>query len=67
MKLLVDMNLSPRWVSFLSEAGMEAVHWTAVGRFDALIPKSCRMHRSMIMSFSRTTLTSQRFSQRHAA
>lgn len=35
MKLLVDMNLSPRWVSFLSEAGMEAVHWTAVGRFDA--------------------------------
>jgi predicted nuclease of predicted toxin-antitoxin system len=27
VKLLVDMNLSPRWVGMLSEAGIEAAHW----------------------------------------
>ena len=31
MKFLVDMNLSPRWISFLTEAGFEAVHWSDVG------------------------------------
>lgn len=35
MKLLVDMNLSPRWIGFLGEAGLDAVHWSAVGRVDA--------------------------------
>lgn len=31
MKLLVDMNLSPRWVALLAEAGIDAVHWSAFG------------------------------------
>ena len=31
MKLLVDMNLSPKWAGFLASAGCEAVHWSAVG------------------------------------
>jgi predicted nuclease of predicted toxin-antitoxin system len=35
MKLLIDMNLSPRWIAFLANAGWEAVHWSTVGRFDA--------------------------------
>lgn len=35
MKLLVDMNLSPRWVDALVEAGHDAVHWSAVGRPNA--------------------------------
>ena len=35
MKLLIDMNLSPEWVSFLSGEGIDAVHWSAVGRADA--------------------------------
>jgi predicted nuclease of predicted toxin-antitoxin system len=35
MKLLVDMNLSPRWVAFLAEAGFDAVHWSRVGSPDA--------------------------------
>jgi len=35
MKFLVDMNLSPSWVSFLLEAGLEAVHWSNVGPGDA--------------------------------
>lgn len=31
MKLLIDMNLSPRWVSALAERGIESVHWSDVG------------------------------------
>jgi len=31
MKLLVDMNLSPDWVVFLLNAGVESVHWSAIG------------------------------------
>ncbi len=35
MKLLVDMNLSPRWVQLLRDAGWEATHWSAVGKANA--------------------------------
>ena len=35
MKLLVDMNLSPRWIDLLVSAGFEAVHWSKVGAVDA--------------------------------
>lgn len=35
MKLLIDMNLSPKWVFVLEDAGWEAVHWFHVGRPDA--------------------------------
>lgn len=35
MKFLVDMNLSPRWVGLLTEAGFEAVHWSTVGKASA--------------------------------
>jgi predicted nuclease of predicted toxin-antitoxin system len=35
MKFLIDKNLSPSWVEFLIEAGLEAVHWSAIGRGDA--------------------------------
>jgi predicted nuclease of predicted toxin-antitoxin system len=35
MKLLVDMNLSPRWIGHLRDAGWEATHWSAVGKADA--------------------------------
>jgi predicted nuclease of predicted toxin-antitoxin system len=31
MKILIDMNLSPTWVPFLAEHGIEAVHWSNVG------------------------------------
>jgi predicted nuclease of predicted toxin-antitoxin system len=36
MKLLVDMNLSPRWVSMLANAGIEAAHWSTLGAVNAL-------------------------------
>jgi predicted nuclease of predicted toxin-antitoxin system len=35
MKILVDMNLSPRWVAFLASAGFEVIHWSAVGAKEA--------------------------------
>ena len=35
MKLLVDMNLSPRFVAALSNSGFSALHWSVVGAFDA--------------------------------
>jgi predicted nuclease of predicted toxin-antitoxin system len=35
MKVLLDMNLTPRWVLFLRDAGFEAQHWSQAGRPDA--------------------------------
>lgn len=35
MKLFVDMNLSPRWIGALLEAGFQAVHWSQIGPGDA--------------------------------
>lgn len=46
MKLLVDMNLSPRWISFLRDAGWVATHWSSVGKADAT--------DSAIMAFAAT-------------
>lgn len=31
MKLLIDMNLSPRWLDVLSQAQFDAAHWSDVG------------------------------------
>jgi predicted nuclease of predicted toxin-antitoxin system len=31
MKLIVDMNLSPRWIPLLGRSQIEAVHWSSVG------------------------------------
>ena len=31
VRLLIDMNLSPDWVPYLSGHGWEAVHWSTVG------------------------------------
>jgi predicted nuclease of predicted toxin-antitoxin system len=35
MKLLVDMSLSPQWVSYFEGHGIEAVHWSAIGAASA--------------------------------
>ncbi|MDR1283492.1 MAG: DUF5615 family PIN-like protein [Opitutaceae bacterium] len=34
MRVLVDMNLSLRWIPFFKTRGIEAVHWETIGRFD---------------------------------
>ncbi len=36
MKLLVDMNLSPRWLALLQGTQIEAAHWASIGPGDAL-------------------------------
>jgi predicted nuclease of predicted toxin-antitoxin system len=35
MKLIVDMNLSPSWVSSLNAAGFDASHWSELGAVNA--------------------------------
>ena len=35
MRLLVDKNLTPRWVATLAAAGHTAAHWSSLGRSDA--------------------------------
>lgn len=47
------MNLSPRWVSVLVEAGIEAVHWSNVGSFkapDTEIMAHARAHGYIVLS-----------------
>ena len=45
MRLLVDMNLTPRWVHFLGNAGHEAVHWSSVGQISAKDSEICHYAR----------------------
>lgn len=35
MKVVIDMNLSPRWVKMLTDAGFETRHWSNCGSPDA--------------------------------
>lgn len=41
MKLLVDMNLAPRWVDWLVQSGQSAAHWSSIG--DRAAPDSSIM------------------------
>ncbi len=35
MKLLIDMNLPPRWVDFFHVRNIDAIHWSTIGKPDA--------------------------------
>jgi predicted nuclease of predicted toxin-antitoxin system len=35
MKFLIDMNLTPEWVSVFQKEGHQAIHWSSVGKMDA--------------------------------
>jgi predicted nuclease of predicted toxin-antitoxin system len=39
MKILIDINLSRRWVSFLASHGIEAIHWSVIGQSSDLDSK----------------------------
>ena len=39
MRVLLDMNLSPRWVDDLKAAGIDSQHWSTIGRADATDPE----------------------------
>jgi predicted nuclease of predicted toxin-antitoxin system len=45
MRLLVDMNLTPRWVRSLADAGHEPTHWSAVGDPTASDEQICSFAR----------------------
>jgi predicted nuclease of predicted toxin-antitoxin system len=45
MRLLIDMNLTGRWVQFLCNAGHEVVHWSSVGRVSAKDSEICDFAR----------------------
>ena len=46
MKILLDMNLSPKWVKYLTATGVNAIHWSSVG--------SANAPDSEIMDYART-------------
>ena len=48
MRLLIDMNLTPRWVHFLRHAGYEAVHWSSVGPNRAKDSEICDYARQSV-------------------
>jgi len=35
MRLLIDMNLSPQWEAWLGSRGIEAIHWSQIGKATA--------------------------------
>lgn len=39
MRLLIDMNLSPRWAGLMNSVGIEATHWSTIGAHNASDPQ----------------------------
>ena len=35
MRILIDMNLPPRWVDFFTDHGLNAIHWSTIGPLNA--------------------------------
>jgi predicted nuclease of predicted toxin-antitoxin system len=51
MRFIVDMNLSPRWVDWLRDAGLDAEHWSEIGEAtdaDVVIMQTAR-HRDAVL------------------
>lgn len=54
VKLLVDMNLSPEWVSVLRGHGWSGVHWSTVGdprASDAAIMEWAATHEYVVFTY----------------
>ncbi len=45
MRLLIDMNLRPRWVAVLCAAGHSAIHWSSAGKSTATDREICAYAR----------------------
>jgi predicted nuclease of predicted toxin-antitoxin system len=48
MRVLVDMNLTHRWVDYLSGAGFDAVHWSSFGAATAKDQELCDYAREHV-------------------
>jgi predicted nuclease of predicted toxin-antitoxin system len=46
MRILVDMNLTPRWVDHLRDAGHQVDHWASVGSATAKDREICDFARA---------------------
>ena len=46
MRLLLDMNLTPRWVEYLRGSGHDTVHWSSIGDVEAPDEDICAYARS---------------------
>lgn len=54
MTILVDMNLSPRWVSLLKKAGIQSYHWSSLGfatATDKEILSCAKLNRYVILTY----------------
>jgi predicted nuclease of predicted toxin-antitoxin system len=53
MRVLIDMNLTPRWTSYLVAAGHTAIHWSEVGSIRAKDGEICdyaRDHKYVLLT-----------------
>jgi len=53
VKILIDMNLSPQWVGFLENEGLQAKHWSAIGpapATDAEIMAYALLHDHVVLT-----------------
>jgi predicted nuclease of predicted toxin-antitoxin system len=53
MRILIDMNLSPRWVQFLIDRGIGSAHWSSLGKYDASdfdIMRYARTHDYIVLT-----------------
>ena len=53
MRILIDMNLTPRWVQHLNGAGHEAYHWSSLGSPSAKDREICeyaRLHEYVLLT-----------------
>jgi len=53
MKIPIDMNLSPGWVTALGEAGFESVHWSHTGdpkASDKVIMDYAKIHGYVVLT-----------------
>lgn len=53
LKVLIDVNLSPEWVTALASKGWEALHWSAVGNVgapDAVVMGWAKYNRYLVFT-----------------
>lgn len=53
MRLILDMNLTPRWVRYLLDADHDCLHWSAIGPItaeDSTICEYAREHGFVIVT-----------------
>ena len=53
MRFIVDMNLTPRWIAFLTGEGFDAKHWSEVGdpkAKDTLITNWARQNNFVVIT-----------------